>query len=123
MNAVTVIGRFLFAIPLIIFGILYLVSGNVEISMVPPSNIVWLYIKGLVMLLAGVAVLIEKKDAVATFLLGLVLFASAMIQIPEAMETFGPDIVASGLLMELALSGAAFVYARSAAKDRTTRLM
>jgi len=45
-----------------------------------------------------------------------------MLQLPEAMATFGPDIVASSLLMELALSGAAFVYARSAAKDRTTRL-
>ena len=122
MNAVTAIGKYLFALPLVIFGILHLVSGFVALSMVPPANMIWVYVKGLVMLLAGVAILIERKDAVAAFLLGLVMFASAMFILPETITTFGPDLVATNLLMELAIAGAAFIYARSAAKDRTTNL-
>ena len=125
MNAVTVLGKYLFAIPFIIFGFLHLINAQDMSSMVTlPGGIVWVYISGLAMLLAGVTILIGRKDAVATFFLGLLLLVYVfLLHLPAVINTNGTDAMAtSNFLKDLALAGAAFVYSRSAAKDRTTRL-
>lgn len=93
--------------------------------MVPlPGGIVWVYIAGLIMLMAGVCILIERKDAIATFFLGLLMLCYVfLIHLPVVMDTGGTDAMATtNLLKDLALAGAAFVYCRSAARDRTKRL-
>ena len=78
MNKVTFIGKYLFAIPFIIFGILYLVNAESYPSIITMTgSVIWIYVAGLVMLLAGITILIGKKDAVATFLLGLMFFIFA----------------------------------------------
>ena len=125
MNKVTVIGKYLFAIPFIIFGILYLVNGHAMTSMIlMTGNVIWIYVSGLIMLLAGVTILIGKKDAVATFLLGLMfLIFAAFVDFPALIEQEGNEAVSSLLLRDLVIAGAAFVYCRSAAKDRTWRLV
>lgn len=125
MNAVTAIGKYLFAIPFIVLGFVYLIYAQNMTSMLTfPGGVVWVYVSGLCMLLAGVAVLISKKDAVATFLLGLLLLVYALlVHLPNAFGANGMDAFATSVLLkDLALSGAAFVYCRSAAKDRTTNL-
>ncbi len=125
MKYITVIGKYLFAVPFVIFGFLHLINAENMTAMVPlPGGVLWVYVSGLAMLLAGVAILIGKKDAVATCLLGLLLLAYVlMIHLPNVIATSGSDIVSStNLLKDLALSGAAFVYSRSAAKDRTAQL-
>ncbi|MEO5905839.1 MAG: DoxX family protein [Saprospiraceae bacterium] len=125
MNKVTVIGKYLFAFPFVVFGVLHLMNASAMSDMVSlPGGVVWVYVSGLAMLLAGVAVLIGRKDAVATFLLGLLLLVFVLlVHLPSVIDTNGTDpISTSNFLKDLALSGAAFVYSRSAAKDRTTRL-
>ncbi|HUR30631.1 MAG TPA: hypothetical protein VMZ69_04315 [Saprospiraceae bacterium] len=125
MNAVNVIGKYLFGFSFLIFGVLYLINANTLAAVMPVTgSIAWVYVSGLVMLFAGIAVLIGKKDAIATFLLGLLfLVFVAVIHLPLAVTSSFSDPVASAhLLRDLALSGAAFVYCRSAAKDRTVRL-
>ncbi len=125
MKYVTVIGRFLFGIPFIVFGFLNLINAQAMTAMVPlPGGVIWVYVSGLAMLLAGVAILIQKKDAVATFLLGILLLMYALLMhLPNVINTSGTDAIATtNFLKDLALSGAAFVYSRSAAKDRSSRL-
>ncbi len=126
MNKVTVIGKYLFAIPFIILGIVSLINASLMPDTVPlPGGVVWVYVAGLAMLLAGVAVIIGRKDGVATFLLGMLLLVYALIiHMPNVVETNGSvDVIsATNLLKDLALAGASFVYSRSAAHDRTTRL-
>lgn len=76
------------------------------------------------MLLAGVAILIGMKDSVATFLLGMLLLIYALlIHLPNVINTQGTDAISMmNLLKDTALAGAAWVYSRSAARDRTTNL-
>ena len=126
MNAVTVIGKYLFGISFIIYGIVYLVNAEAMTSMFElTGGIAWVYVSGLVMLFAGVAILIGKKDAVATFLLGLLfLIYVFLIHLPNAVNaSFTDTLISLQLLKDLAIAGAAFVYCRSAAKDRSWRLI
>ena len=88
------------------------------------GNVIWIYVAGLVMLLAGITILIGKKDAVATFLLGLMFFIfAAFVDLPAFIAQDGNEVISSLLLRDLVISGAAFIYSRSAAKDRTWRLV
>lgn len=126
MNAVTVIGKYLFGISFIIFGIVYLVNAEAMTSMFElAGGIAWVYVSGLVMLLAGVTVLIGKKDAVGTFLLGILFLVYVfLIHLPNAINAgFTDTLISVQLLKDLAIAGAAFVYCRSAAKDRSWRLI
>lgn len=126
MNAVTIIGRYLFAIPFIILGIVYLINAESMSSIFPlPGGVAWVYVAGLIMLFAGVAMLIRKKDAVASFLLGILfLIFALMMDFPAAISSdFNDALATSQLLKDLVISGAAFVYCRSAAKDRSWRLV
>lgn len=126
MNSVTVIGRYLFAIPLVIFGFIYLIRAETLTQFIEQTgSVVWVYIAGLVMLFAGVAILIRKKDAVASFLLGLLFLIFALLfdlQIAMNLD-FADPLSTSQLLKDLMIAGAAFIYCRSAAKDRTWRLV
>jgi uncharacterized membrane protein len=125
MRHITALGRYIFAIPFVVFGCLHLINANAMTAMVPlPGGIVWVYVAGLAMLLAGVAVLIKRKDAVATFLLGLLLLIYVFtIHLPNVIHTNATDAFATtNFLKDLALAGASFVYSRSAAQDRTERL-
>ena len=126
MNSVTIIGRYLFAIPLVIFGFMYLIRAETLTQFIEQTgSIVWVYIAGLVMLFAGVAILIRKKDAVASFLLGLLFLIFALLfDLRIAMDlNFTDPLSTSQLLKDLIIAGAAFIYCRSAAKDRSWRLV
>lgn len=125
MNAISGIGKYLFGFAFIIFGFIHLLNAQALTTTIqPPGGVVFIYITGLAMLLAGVAVLIGRKDAVATFLLGLLLLTyTLMVYFPIVVQSGGTDTNAtSNLLKDLALAGSLFIYSRSAAKDRTTRL-
>ena len=97
MNKVTIIGKYLFAIPFIIFGIMYLVNAEAMTSFIlMTGSVIWIYVSGLIMLLAGVAILIGKKDGVATFLLGLMFFIfAAFVDFPALL----PNPVALYLIL------------------------
>ena|SRR5688572_9149310 len=126
MNSVTVIGRYLFAIPFVIFGFIYLIKAETLTQVIEQTgSIVWVYVAGLIMLFAGVAILIRKKDAVASFLLGLLFLVFALLFDMQVAITqnFADPLSTSQLLKDLIIAGAAFVYCRSAAKDRTWRLV
>jgi len=126
MKYVNIIGKYLFGIAFIIFGIVYLVNAEAMTLIFPVTGgVVWVYVSGLIMLFAGVAVLIGKKDAVATFLLGILfLIYVFLIHLPNAANAgFTDTVITLQLLKDLAIAGAAFVYCRSAAKDRSWRLV
>lgn len=125
MKHITALGKYLFAIPFIVFGLLHLINANTMTAMVPlTGGVVWVYISGLAMLLAGVAIVIGRKDTVATFLLGILLLVYALlVHLPNVINAQGSDAISmTNLLKDLALAGGAFVYSRSAARDRTQNL-
>ncbi len=121
MNAIFGLGRYLYALPLVVFGLFHFMNAKDMAGMVPiPGGVFWLYLTGAGLLGAAVAILIGKLDKLATALLGLMLLIFALsIHLPGVIESGGENVGAmTNLLKDLALSGAAWMYAGNMAKDR-----
>lgn len=109
-----IVGRILYGLPLLIFGLLHFMSAQMMAGMVPifiPGGILWVYITGAALILAAIAIIVNRFSALAALLLGIMLLSFAFtIHLPMLM---GGDMNAmSNLLKDTALAGAAFfVYA------------
>ena len=83
LNIVTgIVARILFALPLIIFGFGHFTNANSMANMMlanVPGNVVLVYLTGIALLAAALAILIKKKAALATLLLGVMLLLFALI--------------------------------------------
>ncbi len=120
MNAIFGLGRYLYALPLAVFGLFHFMNAKDMAGMVPiPGGVFWVYLTGAGLLAAAVAILIGKLDKLATALLGLMLIIFALsIHLPGVMSSSGQDPASMGnLLKDLALGGAAWMYAANMAKD------
>ncbi len=108
------VSRFLFAIPIGIFGLFHFMNGPAMAGMVPsfiPGGVFWVYLTGAALLAASVSLIIRKKDKLAGLLLGgLLLIFVLTIHLPDViagdMEKAMPN-----LLKDTALAGAAFMLA------------
>lgn len=119
MNAILSLGRWLFAIPFAIFGIIHFMNGTEMAGMVPsylPVPIVWVFLAGLGLLGASAAMLLGKYDKLATILLAgeLILFI-LLLHIPALVN--GDQMAMGRLLKDLALAGGALMYAKYIATD------
>ena len=86
----TTAARFLFGIPLIIFGILHFISGtDMEGFMPDPGALFWVYLSGVALVLAGISILVNKfgKQACLLFALMLLIFTIST----HAMGILNPD--------------------------------
>ena len=122
MNTVLNVGKYLYAIPLLVFGFAHLGNANAMAGMVPiPGGAFWVYLTGVALIAAAVSIAIGKMDKLATALLGLMLIIFALsIHLPGMMgsEGMAQQASMSNLLKDLALSGAAWFYAAHVAKDK-----
>lgn len=120
MNSILNLGKYLYALPFAIFGLMHLASGPQMAGMVPiPGGAIWVYITGIGLLAASVSILIGKYDKLGAALLGLMLLIFALsIHLPGVM---GENAMSSmpNLLKDLGLAGAAWMYAGSLAKDNS----
>jgi putative oxidoreductase len=117
MNTITGLGKYLFAIPFAVFGVLHFLNAEEMAPMAFGSTII-VYITGVCLIAASVSMLIGKKDKLAAILLALFLIGTAVLVHIKAMS--GGDEMAMGLaLRDLALAGAALMYAHSIAQDRS----
>lgn len=112
MDALPKVGRYLYAIPMAIFGLLHFMNGSMMAGMVPiPGGVIWVYLVGVALIAAAVAILTGKQAVLATRLLGLMLLIFALsIHLPAVMA--GGESMAAGMPMMLkdtALAGAAFI--------------
>ena len=123
MNWLTrTLGRFLFAIPFAVFGFFHFMKAEDMAGMVPiPGGVIWVYVTGACLLAAAVSIIIGKKDKLATFLLGVFLLLTVLtVHLPMVMEDSMNQGAMSNLLKDLALAGAAWMYAGSiGAKDNS----
>ena len=123
MNSITGLGKYLFALPILAFGVMHFIGAKDMVSMVPiPGGIIWVYLTGAALILAALAMLTGKKDGLAAFLLGILLLAFILThvsimgndQLPEMVTGMQPG----SILKNIALAGAAFMYAHALAKDK-----
>lgn len=81
-----------------------------------PGGVAMVYFTGVALIAAAISIFIGKYDKLAATLLALFLFLTALIiQLPGAMD--GDQASMSHLLKDLALAGAAMMYAANVARD------
>ena len=116
MDAILKAGRFLFALPMLFFGIAHFMSANDMAAMAPFGGVAIVYITGLALIAAAVAIMIRKMDKLAAVLLGVFLILTALLVHGAAMAGEGPgsEMAMISMLKDLALAGGAFMYAQMA---------
>jgi uncharacterized membrane protein len=124
MNAFLSLGRWVFAIPFAIFGLFHFMNAQAMADFVVPAYMpaksIWVYLSGAGLIAATVSMLVGKYDKLASTLLAVfLLLLVAMVHLPGAMSgTAQAQASMSMLLKDLALAGAAMMYALNYAKDR-----
>ncbi len=120
MNAILGLGRYLYALPMAIFGLFHFMNANDMAGMVPlPGGVFWVYLTGAGLLAAAISILIGKWDKLGTALLGLMLIIFALsIHLKGVMASGGEDATSMAMMLkDLALAGAAWMYSGSMSKD------
>ena len=109
MEALPKVGRFLFALPLGVFGLMHFMRTDALAGMVPiPGGAIWVYIVGLALLAATVSILSGKHAVLATRLLGLMLLIFGVSM--HLVAVIGGDQAAmSNVLKDTSLAGGAFI--------------
>lgn len=110
----TKIGRYLLALPMTVFGLLHFMGAEQMAGMVPvPGGVIWVYVTGIALVAAGVAIILQKKARLAAALLAiLVLIFVLTIHLPAVLTGGdGGQMAMAGLLKDLAIAGGALVYA------------
>lgn len=110
MNSIIGLGKYLFAVPMIIFGIIHFSSAN-DMAGMAPGGAIMVYVSGAALLLAGISIVIGKMDKLASVLLALLLL---LFIIPHAQGLSENPLEMSNILKNLALAGGALAYAAAA---------
>lgn len=114
MNSILNLGKFLFAIPFAVFGVFHFMKADMMAGMAFGQPIL-VYITGACLIAATVSMLIGKYDKLATTLLGVMMLIFVFAVHLKSAST--GDM--SGLLKDTMLAGAAWIYAKTMAKDNS----
>ncbi|MCB0517091.1 MAG: hypothetical protein R2798_07195 [Chitinophagales bacterium] len=111
------LGRYLFTLPILLFGVFHFMHGNAMIGMVPlPGGIFWVYFTGAALIAAAISILTGKYDRLASLLLGVMLLIFALsIHLPHVLA--GDQAAMPNLLKDIALAGGAWLYGLYGARD------
>lgn len=120
MDMLPKVGRYLFAIPFAVFGVFHFMNTQAMVGMVPvPGGAFWVYLSGLALIAASVAMLTGKFAVLATRLLALFLLSTALtVWLPVVLG--GDQNAVSNVLKDLALAGAALALSGVYAEEPTT---
>ena len=115
------IGRYLFAIPFMVFGVMHFMNGNEMGGFVPewiPGGVFWVYLTGVALIAAPVALLANKQARLAMLLLAAMLLIFVLtIHLPMAMNEETMKMAMPSLLKDLSLAGGALILAGSSGGD------
>lgn len=71
-----------------------------------PGGVIWVYVTGLILLLAGISILINKKASLLSLILAVLLLCFAfMVHLPQVLN--GDQMAMSSFLKDTALASAA----------------
>ena len=118
------VGPFLFAIPVISFGILHFLYTKDVADYVPswvPARLFWAYFCGAALIGSGLAIILKIKSGPAATLLGIMIFIWFIIlHVPRIIVSPGPYLgsEATSAFIALAYSGIAFVIAGATKKTK-----
>ncbi|MDX1493124.1 MAG: hypothetical protein R3253_03550 [Longimicrobiales bacterium] len=109
MGALPKVGRFLFALPMAVFGIMHFMNAQAMAGMVPiPGGVIWVYVTGGALLAAAAAIMLGQQAVLATRLLALFLLLTAFtVHLPAVLG--GDQMAMSNVLKDVALAGGALI--------------
>lgn len=111
----TVVARSLYAVPFFVFGCFHLYSAPMMAGMVPhilPGAVYWVYLTGVCMIAASIAIVTQKQGALAYYLLAALLFVYiAAVHIPGLMVPAMKQMSMIMALKDVGLMGAALGFA------------
>jgi putative oxidoreductase len=113
MNAFIGLGKYLFALPMAIFGLLHFLHAEAMTGISPFGGVIIVYLVGICLILFAISVFIGKYDKLAAVLLALLMII--FILIVHSDSAFTGDM--QSLLKDLAIAGGALMYAGEYAKD------
>ncbi|MEO8795288.1 MAG: DoxX family membrane protein [Daejeonella sp.] len=110
--------RVLFAIPFAIFGFMHFMYADTMQGMVPsyvPGGVIWVYATGGLLILAAIALIINKYAKAAGYLLGFMLLVFILgVHLPAIMG--GNQLAMGSLLKDFSLMSAAMFIGNFSAK-------
>lgn len=115
MKNLTNIGRIVFGIPFVVFGLNHLLGAESMVGMVPsfiPGGIIWIYITGLCEAAAGIAFITKKQIKLAGILLACLMAVYILtIHMPGlgSQDEMTKIMSMVSLLKDLALAGGALM--------------
>ncbi len=123
MNFYLSLGRWLFAVPFALLGLQHFLDAPVMAeSVIPnflPAKEVFVYLTGALLIAASVSMLIGRYDKFAAVLLSVFLLSMiALFYLPNILHAPNRDFFVPPALKDIALAGAAMMYARNYAQDR-----
>lgn len=121
MNNLSSVGRYLFAIPFGVFGLMHFMSAGDMAGMVPsflPGGVFWVYLTGVALLAAPVSFLINKHAVLAAQLLAvLMLIFVISVHLPSVIG--GNMMAMTSVLKDLSLAGGALLLASILEADQS----
>ncbi len=110
-SAISKTGRYMFAVPFVLFGLFHFMMGADMAGMVPiPGGLFWVYLTGAALVAAGVSMIIQKHTWLACVLLGVMLLIFVVaIHLPGAID--GSQASTTNALKDITMAGAAFYMA------------
>lgn len=100
------IARLLFALPILMFGVFHFAGAEEMAQMAPFGGVIVVYITGLALIAAAVSIIIKKKAALATLLLGVFLLLTAFTVWAPQLEV--NEMAMPSMMKDLALAGGAW---------------
>lgn len=115
--------RFLFALPWFIFGLQHFIYAGFVANIVPaymPLRSFWVYFTGTAMFAAAISLIVNKKSALASFLLG-VMVTGFVLMIHTVIIAGNSNIARNWTRMwqDLSIAAAAFILAGSLLKPES----
>ena len=116
------LAKTLFAVPMAVFGLLHFGPLEFSLPYVPawlPAPAFWIYLAGAGLLAFALSVALGRFDRIAARLLALELLLFVLLtHLPNALD--GDFVRAIAVFRDVAMAGAALMYAEGFARDRRT---
>lgn len=114
INLLTEIGRVMFALPMIIFGVFHFANTRSFQNVVPPfvpGDTFWVYLTGAALIAAGISILVKRQVQLVANLLAVMLIVFVLlVHLPLAVA--GDQMASMSLLKDTALAGGALILGR-----------
>lgn len=109
------LGRILFGIPYLLFGLLHFINTPDLAGVVPdfmPGSEFWVYVTGIILLLGGSTIVINKYTKTGGYLIAALMFLFVMVvHIPGMFDEATIQMAMTSFLKDLALGGGALIIA------------